>query len=261
MATGTLAIERLPPALGVLRSTMERELRALLVAKFLPAGRPGGGKGSAHLNALHLAYVLIGFAGLRPSEAPDAVRLIRTLPHSHSENEVQGVAGVLPTFEDQLAYWITTAGNARRNGGAWLPDALAVFLSWEMHLCLDPAFAEIRVNTSVGTTRHVWARSSTVRPGLSRVAVVTGNVLLVAADLLVDTEEQRALTTPSFLDPLRANAAPGSNDAGNPRQGVPASIGNQPTPMGPAASPLRKVSAKTKIFKDAPLAGLVTADE
>lgn len=262
MATGTLAMERLPPVLGILPSTLERMLRALQVAELLPKGRPGGGKGgAAHLKLLDLAYVMLGCAGLQPSEAPAAVMKLRALPHCQSFNPSDEAMQPLPTLEDQLAHSIDGAGAARRNNATWFPDAVAALRSWELHLSLDPLFAVIQVNTSAGETSHLYALGSTPRPGLSRQTIITGDVLMVMGELHVDTKRQLALTTPSFLDPSRANAAPGSNNAGNPRQGAPASMSDQPTPMGPAASPPRKISAKTKIFKDAPSAGLVTADE
>ena len=263
MATGTLATERLPPVLGILPSTLERMLRALQVAELLPKGRPGGGRkgGAAHLDKLHLAYVMLGCAGLQPSEAPDAVMRLRGLPLFKSFNAPNDVGAPLPTLEDQLADSIHGAGAARRAGGNWFPDAAATLQSWELQMSLDPLFAVIQVQTSAGETCQVYSVDPTPRSGLRRQTVLSGHVLMAMGELLADTEKQRALATPSFLDLSRANATLGSNNAGNPRQGAPASIGNQPTPMGPEVSPPRNVSAKTKIFKDAPSAGLVTADE
>lgn len=261
MATGTLVIERLPSVLGILPSTLERLLRALQVALLLPIGRPGGGKkGAAHLNELDFAYVLLGFAGSQPSEAPDAVRRLRTLPWRGTQNPPSNVGEALRTLEDQLAYWIEKAGAARRNDAEWDPDARDTLLSWTMQMCLNPLHAIITVQTKAGLTTHLYAADPTPPPGIRRLTILSGQVLISVGELLADTQKLTK-STPSFLDQVRANASPESNDAGHPRQGVPASIGNQPTPMGPAASPPRKVSAKTKIFKDAPSAGLVTVDE
>ena len=261
MATGTLVTERLPSVLGILPSTLERMLRALQVAELLPKGRPGGGRGgAAHLGMLDLAYVMLGCAGLQPSEAPDAVMQLRGLPLFKSFNAPDDVGAPLPTLEDQLAHSIDGAAAARRAGCQWFPDAVAVLQSWELQMSLDPLFAVIQVQTSAGETCQVYSVDPTPRPGLRRQTVLSGHVLMAMGELLADTEQQLASATPSFLDPLRANAAPGSNNAGHPRQGMPAYIGNQPTPMGPAAPSLRKVSAKREIFKDAPLAGLVTAE-
>ncbi len=259
MATGTLVNERLPSVLGILPSTLERLLRALQVAGLLPKGQPGGGrKGAAHLKDLHLSYVMLGCAGLQPSEAPDAVRSLRSVPWRWTNNASQDVGAALPTLEDMLAYWIDRVAQPYRQGGQWFPGALVVLRSWQIQLCLAPLHAIITVQTTAGETTHVYAADPTLAPGLRRLTILSGDVLLAAGELLADTEKHLALTTPSFLDQVRANASLESNNAGHPRQGVPASMNDQPTPMGPAASPPRKVSAKTKIFKDAPMAGLVT---
>lgn len=262
MATGTLAAERLPAEFGLLPSTVERMLRAEQVAGLLPIGRPGGGrKGAAHLDALHLAYVMLGCAGSQPSEAPDAVMKLRALPLYSSHNLPKDVGAPLPTLEDQLAHLIYGAGAARRADAKWFPDALAILQSWELEMSLDPLFAVIRAQTSAGESRCVYSVDPTPRPGLHRKTTLSGNVLMAMGELLVDTERQLASDTPSFLDQSRANVNPGNKNAGHPRQEVPASLSAQPTPMGPESRTPRKISAKTKIFKDAPLAGLVTADE
>jgi len=261
MATGTLVNERLPSVLGILPSTLERMLRALQVAGLLPKGRPGGGrKGAAHLDSLHLGYVMMGCAGWQPSEAPDAVRQLRALPHYRSFNAPADVGGPLPTFEDQLAHTIWGASAARRADTVWFPDAEATLRSWELQMSLDPLFAVIQVETSAGESRQIYSVDPSPRPGLRRQTIVSGDVLMAMGELLADTEKQLALTATTFLDPVRANVPSGSNSAGHPRQGMPASIGDQPAPTGPEPHTRRNVSAKTKIFKDAPVAGLVIVE-
>lgn len=263
MATGTLTIERLPPVAGILPSTLERMLRAMVVANLLRKGRPGGGKkgGAAHFELLELAYIMFGFAGLQPSDAPRAVMMLRGLPYYGSIDPSDEAMPPLPTLEDQIAHSIYGAGGARRNNATWFPDAVAALRSWELQMSLDPVFAVIQVDTTAGQSRHIYSVDPNPRPGLRRQTILSGDVLMAMGELYADTEKQLAVIQPTFLNPSSAKTTPESNDAGNLRQEVPASMSDQPTPMGPAASTPRKVSAKTKIFKDAPSAGLVTADE
>jgi len=281
MSTAAQVIDRLVPPLGLLPSTMDRYLRADRSASFVPSGGRGGGKNSAHFEDYDLAKVLMSLAGLQPSDGPEAIRQLRGLPYRGSRNHPD-VAPPLPTLEDQITYWINKVALPYTRGEHWLPESLEVLRSWQMQLCLNPRAAIIQVGVGPAPAVHIYAADATEGPAMRRLTLLTGDVLLACGELYADTVIQRNAVecvqfldatkpakagrdqdtaTPSFSDPSRANAAPESNNAGHPRQGVPASKSDQPTPMGPAASPLRKVSAKTKFFKDAPSAGLVTADE
>lgn len=263
MATGTLVNERLPSVLGILPSTLERMLRALQVAELLPKGRPGGGRkgGAAHLEPLPLAYVMIGCAGLQPSEAPNAVLKLRALPYYGSFNPPDDVGTPLPTLEDQLVHLIIGAGAARRNNATWFPDAIAALRSWELQMSLDPLFAVIQVETSAGETRHIYSVDPNPRPGLRRQTILSGDVLMAVGELWADTEKHLALTTPSFLAQARANASPESKSAGHPCQEVPTLSGDQPraNKAGSVLTDLPKISVEPEGFKDVALAGLVTA--
>ena len=262
MATATRTNELLPPILGLLFSTVERLLRALREAGLLPVGKPGGGRGSAHYDAYHFAYILLGLAGLMTSDAPEAVLALRSLPFRGQQPEPVGAKSALPTLEDQLADWIKNAGAAPRHGAAWTPEAKAVLRSWTMELSLNPLHAIITAQTGEGETVIVYAAEPTDSvPGVRRLTIISGDVLLAVGELLVDTEKQLATSTPSFLDQARANASPESKSAGHPCQRVPTLSGDQPRANGTGSvlTDLPKVSAKPANFKDAALAGLVTA--
>lgn len=262
MSTAAQVIDRLAPLLGQLPSTVDRYLRADRSARFVPSGGRGGGKNSAHFEDHDIAKVLMSFAGLQPSDGPDAIRQLRGLPYRGSQNHPD-VAPPLPTLEDQIADWIRKVARPYTLGEHWLPDSLEILRSWQIQLCLNPRSAIIQFGVGDAPAVHIYAADATEGPAMRRLTLLTGDVLLACAELYADTVIQRnAVACVQFLDATKpAKVSQERENAGNPRQGVPASIGNQPTPMGPAASPLRKVSAKTKIFKDAPSAGLVTADE
>ena len=264
VATATRTNELLPPILGMLFSTVERLLRALREAGLLPFGKPGGGKGSAHYDAYHLAYILLGLAGLAPSDAPEAVLALRSLPFFGPPSMPEGVKPPLPTLEDQLADWIKGAGAARRHDATWFLEDKAVLQSWTMQLCLNPLHALITIQPKEGEDeiQILYAADPEASvPGVRRLTVISGDVLLAVGELLADTEKQLATSTPSFLDQARANASLESKSAGHPCQRVPTLSGDQPraNETGSVLRDLPKVSAKSENFKDAALAGLVTA--
>ncbi len=221
MAAITHTLASLPQSLGGSTSNLERLIRALRVARLLPLGKPGGGKGAAHYGAIHLAYILVGHAGQLPSDAPEAVRALRSLRWMRHPLP-EGVLEPLPTLEDMLADWIVRAGRARREGGAWLPESEAVLRSWTMQLCLNPIQAIITVRREDGKKHAIVYTNDPMapHPGVRRLTVISGDVLLAVGELLADTEKQLA-TTPSLLDQAHAKASPESKSAGHPRQGTP----------------------------------------
>ena len=237
MATGLQVIARLAPLLGLLSSTLERQLRAQRLAGQLPTGRPGGGKFSAHFEAQHFANIILGLAGSEPSDAPAAaVELLRLMPLLNTVNPPTGVPQPLPALEDQLADWLASIAEAYRRGGQDQRDIVATFRSWEISLCLNPRRAEIL--TDVAKQRWIVYASgdSPLAPlALRRVTVLHGELMLAAGELLADSLEQIkaiAAMQPLSTQPTSAGAKQEQEDAGNLLQEAPAPFRDQPRTNG-----------------------------
>src|SRR4051794_10981464 len=90
MATSMQVIERMADASGVLPSTLDRTLRPLRDASYVPMGEKGRGKSRGQYEPHHLVNVILGLAGYQPSDAEEAVRLLReTLPDDPAERKVE----------------------------------------------------------------------------------------------------------------------------------------------------------------------------
>ncbi len=252
-------------------------MEALRKDGLVPTGLRGGGEGAALFESDHLSYFWFSLAAPRPNEAASLVRRLDRLPFRGSMPKGVTPAGyhlgsALGEHLDRLAIPFSRKEFLE-------PASLEMVKSWELSICLDPLSAQITMNDGKGDVSYFFVDENKPRGPLCQIVMFSGELWLKFSSLLADTYthhnavrmvqfldatkpakagQDQDTAAPSFSDPSRANAAPESNNAGHPRQGVPASIGNQPTPMGPEASPPRKVSAKTKIFKDAPMAGLVT---
>ncbi len=279
VSTGAEIREAVAKALTRPPSSYERRMESLRLDGLIPTAAPGGGKGSVDFQSHHITYVWESLAAPRPGEAAKFVRQLDALPLRGSNPPGHKPPG--QHLGSALVEYLERLAKPFSRGEFLEPPSLAMVKSWQLSICLDPLSAQISMDDSEGIITYYFATGSKPRAPMSHTVMFSGDLWLTFSTLLADTyinenavrmfqlldatkpakagQDQDA--APSFSDPSRANAAPESNNAGNPRQGVPASMSDQPTPMGPAASPPRKVSAKTKIFKDAPLAGLVTADE
>jgi len=281
MSTGAEIREATAEKLNRPPSSYERLMESLRLDNLVPTAAPGGGKGSVDFESDHIVNFWLSLAAPRPSEAAKLVRQLDALPFRGSnppDHKPMGwhLGSALGGYLDELALPFS-------RGEFLQPSSLARVKSWQLSICLDPMSAQIVMeNDDNEDVTYYFVAEDKPRAPLSHIIMFSGDLRLTFSTLLANTYiqqnavrvvqfldatrpakpgQEQDTTTPSFSDPSRANAAPESNNAGHPRQGVPASIGNQPTPMGPEVSPPRKISAKTKIFKDAPSAGLVTADE
>jgi hypothetical protein len=128
MATNFDTIEELSRATGLKPSTLIRVTAALRTATLgddpmVPSGGRGGGKAAAHFNAWHLKNVCLALAGAKPSDGPDAVRVLDGLRRPGDPLTFgQFISGVIAETDD------------------------ADFVSheeekWELALCLNPPIA------------------------------------------------------------------------------------------------------------------------
>ncbi len=225
----------------------------------VPTANPGGGKGGVNFGSDPCSKFMLSLAAPRPGEAAKLVRQLAALPFRGSsprKHEPPGydLGSALVGYLEKLAVPFSR--------GEFLdPASLVIVKSWQLSICLDPLSAQITINDDEGDITYYFVEENKPREPLSHVVMFSGDLWLTFSTLLADTYvNENAIRMFQFLDATKP-AKPGQEqeNAGT-LPGAPASLNNQPMPMGPAASLPRKVSAKTKIFKDAPLAGLVTAE-
>jgi hypothetical protein len=229
MATALQVIARFAPLLGLLPSTLERQLRAQRLAGQLPTGRPGGGRFSAHFEAQHFSNVILGLAGPEPSDAPDAAAALRTMLRQRQEEDVLREA--LPTLEDMMADWFGDIAEAHRRGGQDWVRVANIFQHSEMSLCLKPRQVVICRRLPGSPEVVVSYASEEPTHALSRVTVLHGSLMLVAGELLADSLEQiKAIAAMASTQPVSTAAE--QESAGNLLPEVPAPSRDQPRASG-----------------------------
>jgi len=223
MATVTHIEKRFPAVEGSLLSTVEARVKVLRAAGIFPKSKHGGGYSkAAHLNNINLAGYLISLGAPGPTSAAETVHLLRSLPYRGTQPKRGDVAVPLPTLEDAIADLIDKAAEPYRHGGQWDAAALATLRSLRMQICLNPRHVIITAKTSVGVVTTVYAADPTPEPGLRHLAVVTGDLVLLAAELLADTERRVGRATADYQATLGLNP----KNAG-PVGAEPASLADQ----------------------------------
>jgi hypothetical protein len=171
---------------------------------------------------------------------------LRSMAYRGSTNHPPGTEQPLPTLEDQLADWLSIIADAHRRGEM---ASVAAFQHIEISLSLRPRRAWISVTQPDGTTNVIiYAAEQTVF-ALTRVTVLSGEVLLALGELLADTIQQTdAIACMQFLastTPAKAGQEQEQKNAGNLRQEAPASSRDQPRTHGTnQASTPRKVACE-----------------
>jgi hypothetical protein len=230
MATALQVIGRFSPLLGLLPSTLERQLRAQRLAGQVPTGRPGGGRFSAHFEAQHFINVILGLAGLEPSGAPAAAALLLSpLPRQSTVNPPPGVPPPLPTLEDQLENWISAIAAAYRCGGQALRDVIATFQTWDMSLCLAPRRVLIQ---QVDPWRLIVYGREDSKAALRRVTVIHGSLMLAAGELLAASHEQIEALVAKVSSTQPATAGAERENAEGLLQEAPGVLRDQPRANG-----------------------------
>jgi hypothetical protein len=201
MATSGQVIERLGEVLGLSSlSSLDRSLRPLREAELVPMGRAGRASSHGHYEAKHLANMIMGLAGAQPSDAAEAVKLLRPLKlTSASPSEVallpQGPKRDFGAALEQLIQTDPEVGDLK------LPVSRETL---ELTLCLDPSEVIISyIRPMPYDDMHMeWYRSDNYytifdaqQYNLQRITRIWGPVILTARDLLADTQRVLTATT------------------------------------------------------------------
>jgi hypothetical protein len=210
MATSGSVIERFAEVSGLLPSTLDRVLRILRDAELAPMGDKGRGLKRGHYEPHHLCNVLLAFAGPQPSDAAEAVRLLRTLRYASSDGDVVDhlpeEGEPLAEFIEDMIYWLSdpaTDETAKRIN----PSDI------EFTFCLDPLFAQVLIIEQNGHGRNVRSYLPPQQPlplsnapqrltsRVRRLTTIGLDTMLVAGDLWRDTlAHQEKSQDPSQLD-------------------------------------------------------------
>lgn len=224
MASGTNFTGRFATALGETLASRERTDTELRRAGLTPTSKPGGGKGAVHFEADHCVHAVLSAVAARANDAPGNVRLLDGLRYGGSvpkgapapEGDHLGFA--LVSHLNRLAVPLSRTGR--------LDDAeLAWARSWELTLCLDPAFAQIKANDGNGLVAHFFHAGDIGRAvPMKKLTVLSGDVLLAVAGLLAHTYVQNnALAAVQFLDATKPPATTTEHkEAGNILADAPA---------------------------------------
>lgn len=201
MATGTQFNEGFAAALGQTPVSRERIAVEIRRAGLAPTAKPGGGRWAVHYEADHCVHNLLSVASLRPSDAPGDIRLLDALAYGGSIPKNSPAPGgqhlglALVAQLNRLAIPLSKGEPLNSATMAWVK-------SWELTLCLDPAFAQIKMNNGKGPVAHFFHADDIGRPApMRRLTILSGDVLLAVARLLADTLiHQNALAAVQFLD-------------------------------------------------------------
>jgi len=224
MASGINFTGRFAAALGETLVSRDRTDAELRRAGLTPTSKPGGGKGAVHFEADHCAHAMLSAVSSRPSDAPDNVRLLDGLSYGGS------VPKGLPAPEgDHLGFAIVSHLNRLAvplSQTGRIDDAtLAWARTWELTLCLDPPFAQIKADDGNGLVAHFFHAGDIARAvPMKKLTVLSGDVLLAVAGLLADTYiHQNALAAVQFLDATKPVASDAEHEkAGRILQDAPA---------------------------------------
>lgn len=234
MSTSAQAIERFAPLTGERPASWERRMRALKKDGYQPLGAAGGGRGSAHLEALPLAYCILAVAGLQPSDGPDAVATLRGMPLRGARNTPTDAADALPTLEDQIVNWIVGIAAHLVRGKSPMDAGFEPIRSMRIALCLNPPNAIITIGDGPDQTTYVYAAGPELPLAMRRLTILSGDLFMAAGELLADTIQQHnAMECLQFLaDTQPAKAAQKQKSADDLRQEVPAPFSDPPRANG-----------------------------
>jgi hypothetical protein len=197
MATSGEVIERFAAVAGLLPSTLERMLRPLRGAGLVPVGVKGRGQAHGHFEPPHLANLIMALAGMQPSDAAEAVSLVRPLV---LEEATSAEGSRPPDLGSTLEHLICEA--ATRGDSGLAADFTVTF-------CLNPAQGILNRPDGDGELRQ-WrykprqeALPNMPRkhpPAVWRITTVGPEVLMLAGELWRDALRNRAAVL-LYVDP------------------------------------------------------------
>lgn len=226
MTTLPQAREGLSAMWGVPPSSTDRFFGTLLNDDLLPKGVQGGRSKSVHLQSDHFVHCTTGISALRPGDAARVARHVDALPYRGSVPKGRPAPGG-HRFGSALGKAFETLAIPFSRGEALTPESEAMVNSWELTLCLDPLFAQIKMDDGDGTIACFFHTDDIGRvPILKRLTILSGDYLLGVSKMLADTYiHENAKAAIQFLDKTKPTKALAhkTNNAGNfSRKEVPA---------------------------------------
>lgn len=177
------------------------------------------------MEAEEFVYPWFGIAAPRPSEGSRAVQQFDPLPYRGSVPKNLPAPGGHHLGSTLVNHLQTIAGPFSK-GQLLTPESEAMVSSWELTLCFDPLFAQIKMNDGSGPVAYFF-HADAIRPRpIRHLTILSGEVLLVTGKLLADTYiHQNAIAAVKFLDDTKPGKANQKKEkAGHILQDAPGSI-------------------------------------
>ncbi len=199
MAMSGRVIPEFASVSGYLPSTIDRMVRDLRAAGLAPMGKHGRGQQHGQFQLDHLANLIMAFAGALPSDAAEAVKILRGIHTSPG-----GIS-----FGEQVEAAIRNAAAVlNADSGITAHD-----IPFSLKMSVITPFASICWNREgVESVEHYYffGKSSTFKGAVTRSTNVYTSLLLKAAELWRDALRQAGVTSipPPTSKATKAGKAP-----------------------------------------------------
>jgi hypothetical protein len=218
-------IERFAAVSGLLPSTLDRMLRPLRDAGLVPKGAKGRGQRHGHFEPPHLANLIMALAGMQPSDAAEAVNLLRPLVPA---NSALASGAQVSDLGSTIEFLIRELSKGDRSGSAQ-PFALT--------FCLNPLQGTLSRVDGTGSLlewRYIPAQEALPdmppreMPAVWRVTTVNSEILELAGELWRNALRNReALLLYVDCDPATPVSACPKSETAASLPGVAAALGDQ----------------------------------
>src|SRR4051812_2856315 len=185
MTNGPLAVTKLAPVCGMSHAALKSYVKPLVRERHVRPSRPGGGKGTVHLDHVEHAMIVLATTSPGPERALEAVQAIGALPPLNPQpGDYTSLLGWLAGEIAQVAHRILR----REPPNTSLADA-----DWALYTCLDPLRAWVSWTKDGQEHKRIFAHSSAPpRRGVWFLGRIDSHVLEVAGELYADTIKQTA---------------------------------------------------------------------